>query len=82
MHVTLNHQQDREKSIMCVERDAHTCIILTYQEDELEQLVAIAKSMQVDEVLILTKPKTDACRKLIARGWESSDFTLLRKRKI
>jgi ABC-type branched-subunit amino acid transport system substrate-binding protein len=79
MHVILREQEaPGEESTMCIERNAQSAIILKGDFDQLDQLVQIAASMKVPEVLLLIDPGSVSTFEEV--GWEVSDRVVMKKK--
>jgi hypothetical protein len=79
MHIILKNQVTKEvEGILCVEREAHTAIVLHSDIDRLDDLVAIARGMKVPNVRLIV-PKA-AVEQLEAYGWKPvADLVVLSK---
>ena len=81
MHITVANQEGHNNdSVLCIERKAGTSVVLHAEAEHLTSLLTIARSMKVDEILILVgKDQQDLYQILRDDGWVEADQKLLRK---
>jgi hypothetical protein len=78
-HVILQEPESpSEKSIMCVERDSQTAIILQGDFDRLDELVRIAGSMKAPKVYLIADQASLPA--FIEDGWVVSEKILVEKK--
>ena len=81
MHVIIKDQSDpAEESILCIERNAQSAIILRGDYDRLDDLVRIAASMKVPKVYLIVD--ADSVTTFEEVGWKvAPNRVLLEKTK-
>lgn len=69
MHVILKNQATNQtEGVLCIERLSKTCFILYADIDRLDELVAIAKSQKVPDVLLVVP--NEVATRLMECNWK------------
>lgn len=78
MHIVLAEQEHDHKGIMCVERDAQSCIILKGNFEEITRLAAMAQALGAPRVLLVTTDR-ELAGVLGDHGWKLTQRIVLEK---
>lgn len=79
-HITIHDPVKGKAStgtVMCVERDTQSCIILGGNPDDFDTLVQIANSLKANQVLVIADPTLRD--HLLLHGWKPTDYVVLTK---
>lgn len=83
MHIIINDQYDKESapSVMCVDREAHSCIILSAEVEKIDTLVNMASALKAPYVrVILGTDDADAAKVFESLGFKQAHLMVMEKK--